>query len=69
MAGCSVPKIAIMILLDITALVSIKGLGGIPVVIPPASMEFIHQLDQSLMLKVSAGGNGKALVIPSSLLR
>lgn len=50
----------------LTVLVSIKGLGGILVAIPPTSMEFIHQLDQSLMLKVSTGGNGKALIIPSS---
>ena len=53
-----------------TVLVVIKGPGGgTTVVTAPASMEFTHQLDQFLMLKVSTGGSGKASVIPSSLLR
>ena len=58
-----------MILKALIVLVSIKGLGGIPIAIAPTSMEFIHQLDQSLMLKVSTGGHGKASIIPSSLPR
>ena len=68
-AGYSLPKIVIMILKALIVLVSIKGLGGIPIAIASTSMEFIYQLDRSLMLKVSTGGHGKVSIIPSSLLR